>query len=97
MIATASLGFTGWFGKLLENPKIQRIGQLSYGLYLFHNLAPLVAGKLLWFLWDDRFVNDLGSMIKVVAYAVIAWVLTLASWYFIEQPLQNVRAKMAPR
>ncbi len=97
LIAATSLGFTGWFGKLLEHPKIQRIGQLSYGLYLFHNLAPLVVGKLCWFLWDDRFSNDLGSLIKIVLYAVIAWLLTLASWRFIEQPLQNVREKMAPR
>jgi peptidoglycan/LPS O-acetylase OafA/YrhL len=96
-IAAVSVGFTGLPQKILENPAIQRVGQLSYGLYLFHNLAPLVAGKLFWFLWDGSFENGLGAMVLIVLYAGIAWGLTLASWRWIEQPLQGVRTRIATR
>ncbi|MGL4400804.1 MAG: acyltransferase family protein, partial [Luteolibacter sp.] len=48
LIAMALVGFGGGLRRLLEHPGIQQIGQLSYGLYLFHNLAPLVTGKLFW-------------------------------------------------
>jgi peptidoglycan/LPS O-acetylase OafA/YrhL len=96
-IAAASVGFTGLPQKILENPAVQRVGQLSYGLYLFHNLAPLVAGKLFWFLWDGSFEKGPGAVVLIVLYAVIAWGLTLASWRWIEQPLQGVRSKLARR
>jgi hypothetical protein len=35
--------------------------------------------------------------LKVAVFAVVTWGLTLASWRWIEQPLQGVRAKLAPR
>jgi peptidoglycan/LPS O-acetylase OafA/YrhL len=96
-IAAASVGFSGHLKKCLENPMMQRIGQLSYGIYLFHNLAPLVAGKIFWFLWDQRFENNWGIALKIMIYAVITWGFTLASWRWIELPLQGVRAKLASR
>jgi hypothetical protein len=64
---------------------------------LFHNLAPLVVGKIFWFLWSGPFESGLGALLKVAVFAVVTWGLTLASWRWIEQPLQGVRAKLAPR
>jgi peptidoglycan/LPS O-acetylase OafA/YrhL len=97
LIATALVGFSGGLRRLLEHPGIQRIGQLSYGLYLFHNLAPLVTGKLFWFLWNGSFENGVGALLIIALNAGIAWSLTLASWRWIEQPLQGVRAKLMLR
>lgn len=96
-IAMAQVGFTGWPQRILEHPGIQRIGQLSYGLYLFHNLAPLVTGKLFWFLWNGSFEKGAGALLIILLNAAIAWGLTLASWRWIEQPLQGIRAKLDPR
>ena len=96
-IAAGSVGFGGLAKRALEHPAIQRIGQLSYGVYLFHNLAPLLSGKILWFLWFDCFANVWGDIIRFPVYAAVTWVLTLASWRWIERPLQEVRAKLAPR
>jgi hypothetical protein len=64
---------------------------------LFHNLAPLVAGKIFWFLWGDDFGNWAGVALRTVAFAGVTWGLALASWRWIEQPLQGVRAKLAAR
>ena len=69
-------------------------GRISYGLYLFHNLAPLIAGKLLWFLWAEPFLHPAVDVLKVAAYAAITWALTLASWRWIETPLQSVRTRI---
>lgn len=96
-IAAVSVGFSGFPGRILELPAIQRIGQLSYGLYLFHNLAPLVSGKLFWFLWNGSFETGPGALFRVAVYAAVTWGLTLASWRWIESPLQGIRSKLAPR
>jgi peptidoglycan/LPS O-acetylase OafA/YrhL len=94
-IAAGSVGFRGAVGKILEHRALQRIGQLSYGIYLFHNLAPLVAGKLAWFLWQGPFASTAGEILRLPVFAAVTWGLTLASWRWIEQPLQEVRSKLS--
>lgn len=96
-IAAGSVGFRGPLGKFLENPKLQRIGQVSYGIYLFHNIAPLLTGKILWFLWFGWFDGVYGEILRIPVFAAVTWGLTLASWRWIESPLQGVRAKIATR
>jgi peptidoglycan/LPS O-acetylase OafA/YrhL len=94
-IAEASVGFSGITKKILENPAILRIGQLSYGVYLFHNLAPLVTGKICWFLWATPFENNFGALIRIAIYAAVTWGLTLASWRWIETPLDRMRSRLS--
>jgi peptidoglycan/LPS O-acetylase OafA/YrhL len=94
LIAATSVGFSGILGKILEHPVLQRIGQVSYGIYLFHNLAPLVTGKLMWFLWNGAFEDGVGALFRIAIYAAVTWGLTLASWRWIEQPLQEVRSNL---
>ena len=94
-IAAASIGFRGYLGSFLENPKLQKIGKLSYGIYLFHNVAPLLAGKIFWFLWFGCFDNVYGEAIRIPVIAAVTWGLALASWRWIEMPLNSIRAKMA--
>jgi peptidoglycan/LPS O-acetylase OafA/YrhL len=96
LIAKTSVGFSGPLKTVMEHPAIQKIGQLSYGVYLFHNLAPLVAGKIFWFLWGDFFQNPAGTFLRILAFAAVTWGLTLASWRWIELPLQGVRKKISP-
>lgn len=95
-IAAAIVGFQGAVGKILENGVLQKIGQLSYGIYLYHNMAPLAAGKILpWIFWNPWFETVPGVMIRMIIYAAITWTLALASWRWIESPLQSVRSRMA--
>ena len=96
-IAAATAGFPGVVKRLLEHPVLQRIGQVSYGIYLFHNLAPLVTGKICWFLWNGSFESPIGMVFRIAIYAAVTWGLTLASWRWIELPLQTARAKLTPR
>ena len=96
-IAAGIVGFRGPLGKFLEEPRLLYIGQLSYGIYLFHNLAPLVAGKILPFLWFGPFDSPLGEVIRIPVFAAVTWGLTLASWRWIETPMQAVRSRIATR
>jgi peptidoglycan/LPS O-acetylase OafA/YrhL len=97
LIAAGTVGFSGGLGRLLEWSVLQRVGLLSYGIYLFHNLAPLFAGKLFWFLWGDSFQGELWHWVRIVIFAVLTWFLALASWRWIEQPLQGVRSRVGKR
>jgi len=97
IIAGGSVGYSGILKCVLEHPIIQRIGKVSYGVYLFHNLAPLVAGKIFWFLWGDFFNNEMGEVLRVMAFAGVTWSLAWASWRWIESPLQGIRTKLVPR
>lgn len=97
MIAAASVGFGGWPKVLLEHPFLQRVGMLSYGVYLFHNLAPLATGKIMPFFWNGSFDDGPGLLLRIAAYGGVTWLLTLASWRWIEKPLQEVRSRIDPR
>jgi peptidoglycan/LPS O-acetylase OafA/YrhL len=95
VIGGAVTGFRGTAGKLLENAFLQRVGQVSYGIYLFHNLAPLATGKILPWLFTESWAMTIpGSLLRIAAFAAVTWLLTLASWRWIETPLMGVRAKM---
>lgn len=96
-IARGLSGFSGAFGRFLERPFLQRVGEVSYGIYLFHNLAPLLAGKLFFFLWFGPLDSVAGEILRIPVFAALTWALTLASWRWIEQPLNGVRAKLAAR
>jgi peptidoglycan/LPS O-acetylase OafA/YrhL len=96
-IASGIVGFGGRLGKFLEQPALLRIGQLSYGIYLFHNLAPLVAGKLMPFLWNGAFDDGIPALLRVGIFAGLTWGMALASWRWIENPSQKLSAKMASR
>lgn len=95
VIAGATVGYSGWLKNLLEHPALQRVGEVSYGIYLFHNLAPLLAGKLFWFLWDGRLENPAGFLLRLAAYIALTWTLTALSWRWIEQPLQGIRSRVS--
>jgi peptidoglycan/LPS O-acetylase OafA/YrhL len=93
-IAAATVGFPGLLGRVLLLPWLQRIGALSYGVYLFHNLAPLVVGKPFWFLWGPLFQGVFWDLVRMGLFGAVTWLLALASWRWIEEPLQNVRSRI---
>lgn len=94
LLARAIRGFPPAIGKFLETPWLQAVGEKSYGLYLYHNIAPLVAGKLFFFLWFGPFAGEWAAPLRIGSFALVTWLLTAASWRFIEAPLNTIRAKV---
>ena len=95
VIAAASKGFPDWRGVILDHPAIQHLGKISYSLYLFHNLSPLLAGKILpWLWWNPWFEHGLGFGMRISVFALLAWLLGWLCWRFIEVPMQGVKARL---
>ncbi|MFM2296531.1 MAG: hypothetical protein RL117_238 [Verrucomicrobiota bacterium] len=91
LISRASLGQCGWFSSVLEHPWLTKLGQRSYGIYLFHNLAPLVAGKIFWFLWDDRLHPTLAIWLRIPVFALLTWGISAACHRWIESKINAIR------
>ena len=67
-------------GRRWVRPGFLFMGQLSYGVYLFHNAAPLLLRRL----WPE-----LAGMTLVMLCVVLTLLLATAAHYAIERPLRN--------
>jgi len=94
VVDAAIRGIGGPVGRWLEHPAMLRIGALSYSLYLLHNLAPLLAGHLVAFLWGPSFDSALGAALRILVFALLSWALASASWRWIEQPVDRLRDRV---
>jgi peptidoglycan/LPS O-acetylase OafA/YrhL len=82
VILNAAIGFTGATGKLFDNPVLQYVGRISYGLYLVHNWMPAIVTKYL------------GPMPKYQAAPIVLVVtfgVCILSWHFFEQPILGLK------
>ncbi|MBC7980197.1 MAG: acyltransferase, partial [Armatimonadetes bacterium] len=94
VIASASIGWGNTVGKILETRFLQKVGLLSYSIYLYHNLAPIILGKIMPFLWWGPYADTIAqTFVRIVLYAALTWTMTLASWKYLEVPLGNLREK----
>lgn len=88
---------SSWVSQILEHPRIQAIAKISYGLFLYHNLAPLFVGMICPFLWNPWFSGDGPILIlRIIGFSITTWLLASLSWRWIEsspkmklQPLGN--------
>ncbi len=93
VVGTASIGWQNLAGKFLETPFLQRVGILSYGIYLYHNLAPIVLGKIMPFLWWGPYADSFFQIaLRTACFAGLTWIMTKLSWRYIETPLNRKRA-----
>ena len=97
LVDAAGRGIRGPVGRILEHPLLLRIGALSYSLYLLHNLAPLLAGHIVAFLWAPMLDSPLGAGLRIFVFAVFCWGLAVVSWRWIEQPVERLRRRIAER
>ena len=82
LVLNAAIGFTGTMGKVFDNPALQYIGRISYGLYLVHNWMPAIVEKYL------------GPMPKYQAAPIVlaaTFGVCVLSWHFFEQPILGLK------
>ncbi|MEO8615104.1 MAG: acyltransferase [Luteolibacter sp.] len=84
LISSTLSGFKGWLGGILENPVIQHVGRLSYGLYLFHTPVPLFLGWVLPWLWLP-FFDGPWLIVRLLAFALTSWGLAYLCWKYLER------------
>jgi len=89
MIAKASVnGYSGWIGLILKQPFIQYLGQISYGLYVFHLFAPTFCNAVLTQLGVN--LSELGMLIF---YLLFTFALSHFSWILMERPINRWKQK----
>ena len=86
LIARASEGRCGPLSQVFGHRLLVSLGQWSYGIYLFHNLAPFFVGKLFWFLWDPSIPADLALVLRLPLFAAVTAALTWACRKWVESP-----------
>lgn len=87
VVIRATLGFEGFLGKIFDNPALQYIGRISYGIYLTHNFIPRIL--------EAQF----GTMPRVVlgvASITLTLAVAAASWRFFEQPILKYKRFFKP-
>jgi peptidoglycan/LPS O-acetylase OafA/YrhL len=88
LIDGAGRGFTGAMGRLLELKPLLYLGQISYGLYVFHLL---VIGLARWsFARAGVPYPDQPAVMFVVLVGVTIAIAAL-SWHFYEKPLNDLK------
>jgi peptidoglycan/LPS O-acetylase OafA/YrhL len=89
LVASATWGFKGMAGYLLEWRPITYLGKVSYGIYVFHAFIPL------GFLWvAHRFGGSYsghGSLINLLLVSLTAFALAALSWQLFERPINELK------
>jgi peptidoglycan/LPS O-acetylase OafA/YrhL len=107
LVGNAAGGSTGAFGRMLESPVLVYLGTISYGIYLYHTLAPGLIG---WFFsaigqiggplafWSSAFSGSFQSTLvpltMLVSNVLVAIGMASASWFLLEHPLSRLRRKI---
>jgi peptidoglycan/LPS O-acetylase OafA/YrhL len=95
LIARAAEGRCGPLSRVWEHRWLVSLGQWSYGIYLFHNLAPLFAGKICWFLWDPSLPPHIAILLRLPFFAVITALLTWTCRRYVETPASRLLSRVA--
>lgn len=79
LIFKASQGSAGIFKLLLANPVVMYIGKISYGLYLYHKLLPLIS------------LNNYPVFYAQLLRILILLIIASASYFIIEKPIMRFK------
>lgn len=94
LLFAATRGIGGWAGRVLDNRRLQYVGIISYGIYLYHQFVIDVHHSLFaYVLHRPQLIPD-GLGLTIAVFAVSVAVAAL-SWEVIEQPINRWRHRFA--
>jgi peptidoglycan/LPS O-acetylase OafA/YrhL len=88
LVATASKGFTGVVGHVLDWKPIVYLGKISYGIYIYHFLVPLAfaaAATRLGIGYEDSGVGNF------IATSLVTFAVAAVSWHVFEAPINGLK------
>jgi peptidoglycan/LPS O-acetylase OafA/YrhL len=89
IVAGAAVGFRGWAGWLLQSLPVTYLGRISYGVYLAHGFAGVMAGGLLsLFGFADVVVPE---PFRLVLLTLVTIGAASVSWFAMERPLNAMK------
>jgi peptidoglycan/LPS O-acetylase OafA/YrhL len=88
LIGTASRGFTGPFGRVLGWRPIVYLGKISYGIYIYHYLVPLVFARAAAHL---GIAYENSGFPNFIASSLVTFGLATLSWRLFEKPINGLK------
>jgi peptidoglycan/LPS O-acetylase OafA/YrhL len=92
IVARAAVGFSGPVGWVLSAKPIVYLGTISYGLYVFHYFAPMVADRAARFWHWPALTADL--RLALPFFAVFTLFAAMLSWHGYERPLLRFKRRV---
>lgn len=88
LVSAAGLGFKGLAGKVLELKPLNYLGKITYGIYVYHNFAPLILVPVL-----SRFGYELRipGFTNFILSGLLTILVASLSWHWLEQPINNLK------
>ena len=90
VVLSGASGFKGWWGGFLQWSPIAYLGRISYGLYVFHNLAVYGLVFAVKSLHAPSVCLTVPG-IKVPCLLVLTVSAAAVSWHFYEKPLNDLK------
>lgn len=91
-IQRAMVGFSGFTGKVFENPLLVHIGRMSYSIFLLHEFTEPLIPKIAFL--QPLMHSDFRAVLLIPCTILLAHL----SWKLVENPVLNLRKKYtAPR
>jgi peptidoglycan/LPS O-acetylase OafA/YrhL len=89
VILAASKGIGGPLGRILESKPLVYLGRISYGLYVYHPLMPVLGGFILFHL-AGLTIPEKSWQMSILALALTFSIASL-SWHWFEKPINDLK------
>ena len=95
LVFSATEGFRGPFGWLLECPPLNYLGKISYGLYVFHNFAASMTMHMILLFRSPPWLMKLYDIpsVRILIFAGLTIGLASYSWHRFEKPINDLKRK----
>ncbi len=99
VVANAARGFAGPVGRMLGSAPLRYLGTISYGIYVYHLLLPVILPKVARRLGHPDAFTALGDQTFpfLVFYGLVTVVVAAASWHFLEAPINRLKDRFGYR
>jgi peptidoglycan/LPS O-acetylase OafA/YrhL len=88
LVSRAADRFGGIAGRVIELKPIIFLGKISYGMYVYHYFMNPIFFKIFETI---GFVDKLPVSVEVILKLAATLVISIFSWIFIEQPINNLK------
>jgi peptidoglycan/LPS O-acetylase OafA/YrhL len=88
VVGSASQGFKGMIGEILEFRPLAYLGKITYGIYVYHNLVPVLLVFVFGALGYEYQMSGVSNFLLSSAVTIL---IAALSWHFIERPINNLK------
>jgi peptidoglycan/LPS O-acetylase OafA/YrhL len=88
LVSAAAIGFRGMTGRILEFPVLIYLGKITYGIYVYHNLTPLILVPV----FESMGVTlRVPGLLNFILSSLLTIFIAIPSWHLIELPINKLK------